>query len=288
MSDSETSVAERLTQLVALYENGKKAGFARAVGITAQGVGDLLKGAKGGPSFAVLQNILMAYSDVREEWLLFGRGPMLKSQEAPRPLQAMPGESDEKVLVVDQEGNALAPIINYKVAASYNGYQSQEYFEQLDTLSLPPMLVKRGRHMVFPVIGDSMEPTIQDKDYVLCKYIPKSEWQYINKSTVCVIVSTTHGLQLKRLTLEPHRQIIRCRSDNKRHLSYVLEWEEVLEIWQFEWRLTSCADDVTENVFEKVDNLEDAVQDLRVLVEGLIEQQERSQRRTPKNPVKEE
>lgn len=182
---------------------------------------------------------------------------------------------EERVVVVDQQGNTIAPIVNYSVAANYlSGYQTQEYFEHLDTLSLPPMLVKGGRHMVFPVIGDSMYPTFNAKDYVLCREVQKGDWEYINDFTVCVVVSETYGLQLKRVKVRPREGFIRCKSDNRQHRSYNIELNEVLEIWRFEWRLTACADNVTENVFMKVDNLEDSVQDLRILVEGLMDKKE--------------
>jgi phage repressor protein C with HTH and peptisase S24 domain len=249
-----------------------------------------MKGEKGGPSWPVVQNILQAYPLISLEWLLHGKGDMLFSAEkhsALLPSQKQEATAEEptlsfghqqqgaeKVLVLDTQGNTLAPIINFAAAASYlSGYDSQEYFEHLDTLSLPPMLVKGGRHMVFPVVGDSMADTFQAKDYVLCREIPSNDWEEIKPMTVCVIVSKSRGIQLKRLKVRHRDQTIRCKSDNRQHRSFNLDYDDVLEIWRFEWRLTANAENVGEKLYAKVDDLEDRLDDLRVFVEGMVDQE---------------
>lgn len=73
----ESSVNERLNAIVDAFENGKKAAFARKVGISPQGAQELLAGRKGDPSFKVLVKILESYPQVQMEWLILGRGEMV-------------------------------------------------------------------------------------------------------------------------------------------------------------------------------------------------------------------
>lgn len=64
--------------VVDAFEKGKKAAFARKAGISPQGAQELLAGRRGEPSFKVLVKILESYPQVRIEWLVLGKGPMLK------------------------------------------------------------------------------------------------------------------------------------------------------------------------------------------------------------------
>ena len=76
------SVNQRLNFLVETFEKGKKASFARKIGISPQGVQELLAGRKGDPSFKVLVKILESYPQVCADWLVLGNGPMLKEKQA--------------------------------------------------------------------------------------------------------------------------------------------------------------------------------------------------------------
>jgi hypothetical protein len=77
----ETTVNDRLNLLVDTFENGKKARFARAIGLSAQGAQSMLTGRQSEPGYQVLVQILNAYPQVSMEWLIFGRGEMLKGQQ---------------------------------------------------------------------------------------------------------------------------------------------------------------------------------------------------------------
>lgn len=289
MPNQEEPIHQRVAQLIDTLEGGNKSAFARQLGVLSGTIGDILGQKKTKPGFDLLTKILEAYSDVRSEWLMLGRGSMLKSEAAApsvtddaaapyntspaiRPTESpKPQAYDEpRVVALDHSANKSAIIFNVKAAANYlTGYDSQEPVEELDVLSLPKFMLRGHHHAVFPVVGDSMEPTFLAKDYVVCRFIPPQDWANIRDYDVCVIVSRAYGLQLKRLKIRPDEQLIRCRSDNRRHRPFNLDFSEVVEIWRFEWRLTASAENITEDLFKKVDALEDQVQDLRVVTEGV-------------------
>lgn len=70
------TISERIAQIVQHFNKGNKSAFARAVGISGQGLGEMVGKRQGGPSFGALQKILTAFPQLRAEWVLFGRGPM--------------------------------------------------------------------------------------------------------------------------------------------------------------------------------------------------------------------
>jgi hypothetical protein len=76
------SVNQRLNFIVDSFEKGIKSAFATKIGISVQGVHDLLSGRKGYPSFKVLSSILESYPMLNANWLIMGRGPMLQDEVA--------------------------------------------------------------------------------------------------------------------------------------------------------------------------------------------------------------
>jgi transcriptional regulator with XRE-family HTH domain len=72
------SVNQRLSFLVDTFEQGKKASFARKAGISPQAAQEILAGRRSEPSFKVLVKILENYPQVCTDWLVLGKGPMLK------------------------------------------------------------------------------------------------------------------------------------------------------------------------------------------------------------------
>jgi phage repressor protein C with HTH and peptisase S24 domain len=277
MSKSEQPVSERIKILLDTRAQGNKSELGRAAGISGQGVADLIGGKKGGPSFPVLQKMLRSYPDVSPSWLIFGEGEMLNSS-APTNTSAVHfahNGREPNVVAIAEGDNTAAPLYNIRTAASYLGAgQSQERPEPDGVISLPSWLLRRGDHAVFPVVGDSMEPTFFAKDYVLCRFLPKTEWAHLREDTVAVVVSESRGLQLKRLTFRPGEEYVRCRSDNRQHPAYNLDLDEVLEVWRFEWRITANAYNPTEGLSERVSTVEDSLDDMRILLEQVLEKKE--------------
>ena len=273
----ESPVYQRLNFIVDSFEKGNQADFARRIGVRSGVVGDMFGKRRNKPSFDVLSKIVSAYPQLRVEWLLTGEGEMLKSSA---PIKTSAVHSDQNgrepnVVAIAEGDNTAAPLYNIRTAASYLGAgQSQERPEPDGIISLPSWLLRRGDHAVFPVVGDSMEPTFFAKDYVLCRFLLKAEWGDLREDTVAVVVSESRGLQLKRLTFRAGEEYVRCRSDNRQHPSYNLDLDEVLEVWRFEWRITANAHNPTEGLSERVSTVEDSLEDMRILLEQMLDKKD--------------
>jgi phage repressor protein C with HTH and peptisase S24 domain len=274
----EEPIHQRINLLINTLEEGVQRRFAQTIGVASGVVGDMLGQRKSKPGFDLISKILQAYPQIRAEWLLLGQGEMLKSAEVPKKsaLHSKAAAGTEPRIVAIAEGNnTAAPLYNIRTAANYLGTGlSQERPEPDGIISLPAWLLRRGDYAVFPVIGESMEPTFYARDYVLCRFLPKTEWEYLREDVVAVIVSESRGLQLKRLTFRLGEGYVRCKSDNRHHPYYQLDLEDVLEVWHFEWRITSNAHNPTEGLAERVSTLEYNLEDMRALLEQVLDTRE--------------
>jgi SOS-response transcriptional repressor LexA len=188
------------------------------------------------------------------------------------PVAPAPASPTVVVVTPDVGGNRTVPIVNRKAAASYlTGYQTQEYFEELDAITLPAYLLRgSGQGLVIQVVNDSMEDTIFEGDYLVCRLIERGQWHEINDFTVCVVVTDSRGVQVKRLKNRLVRDgLLRLSSDNRRYPSFNVFPDDIHQIWQVAFLLTANLPNRADTLYRKLDSLEDATTDLRELYEQL-------------------
>ena len=84
------------------------------------------------------------------------------------PLDDLVNLGDNRIIFpikVDKTGENKIEIITQKASMGYlNGYSDPDYIDALQTISLP--FLRNGKFRAFPASGDSMLPTIKDKDTV--------------------------------------------------------------------------------------------------------------------------
>lgn len=221
---------------------------------------------------------------VNTDWLFFGKEPMLKSDKKSSK-QNRPNPELVEPHFVDMQGNSVIPIINLKAAAnSAMGYNSQESFEILDYASLPPMLISPDRKNYWVQLdNDSMEIKFKKDDWVVCQKLERSEWGSIKDLDLFIVVSRTEGIQFKRIKnrLKEHG-FIRCRSDNRKYASFNVKEADLLELWRYKLHISADGSNLNEDIFNKVDGLEDTVHDLQMLINGMGRQISEIQKRVIK------
>jgi phage repressor protein C with HTH and peptisase S24 domain len=199
--------------------------------------------------------------------------PANKINPTNSPLQST--RTEFIVATQDTSGNPTYSVINYKAAANYlSGFQSQEYYEHLNVVTLPRNLTGSNKQGVFfQIEGDSMTPKFQHGDWVACTLLDRSEWHNVRDLDCYVVVSVTYGIQFKRVknTLEKYG-FLRCKSDNRRHRAYNIEEENLLQLFRFVLHVSPDASNPEDALYQKVDHLEDTTSDLREMLEQLQEQ----------------
>ncbi|MBA9078974.1 XRE family transcriptional regulator [Rufibacter quisquiliarum] len=198
-------------------------------------------------------------------------------KDAPVPYAGMrvahiskPTKGEVLVATQDISENITVPMVNVKAAANYvQGYQTQEYFEHLEAAVLPRVFT-RGKHSILlQVDGDSMEPTYHDGSWVLGNYVERANWLHIPDLEACIVVSN-RGIQIKRIKNRLAEGFLRCRSDNrKKHPPFNIQYEDILEIWRVTAYITNYMPNLAEDLFYKVDHIEEQQQDLREMYEEM-------------------
>lgn len=241
--------------------------FAKTIGVSPSNLGDI-KANRRSVTIEILNNASKHFK-INSAYIITGKGsPFLeKAMEAENA-------SDTKVKEVivvatqDTQGNVTVPLINHKAAANYlAGYQSQEWFEEQDNILLPSFMLKNGICYALQVNGDSMEPTLSEDDWVICRLLDPAEYSNIVDGNVYVIVSEQKGIQVKRIKNRLHQYgFIKCISDNPKHEPYEITEAELLQIWKVEWHLRSYLPEATYewgDIQDKLINMEQEMKRLQ-------------------------
>lgn len=226
----ETTVGQRITLLIDHYCGGSEKRFAESLGVSPAVINNYTNGKQQSkPGFDMLHKICTTYPQVQIEWLISGYGEMLK--------QTM----EEKSAAAANANMRSIPLLDVKAAANGKGGYLPEssYIASEEVIHLPHHLVRGGRHIAVTVRGDSMSPTLQHGDIIICKEIERHLWQELPQQEVCLVESEENGLQVKRIENRlPQEGLITCLSDNPEHAPFQLSHEQIRQVWQVCWRLS--------------------------------------------------
>lgn len=258
MSKPEEPIHQRLNFLIDKLEDGVQRRFAQRLGISSGAIGDILGQRKSKPGFDLLGKILRAYSQIRAEWLLLGEGEMLKSAEAPKnnsvssdPAPRVEEESQAPYLKAERggrleiltvqvgpDGEENIEVVNTRVAAGYPQNRIEpEYISKLPSFRLPGAPYNSGSFRCFQVSGDSMEPTLQDGDWLICRAV--ENWGRDMRDNRVYVVVTEDDLTVKRVLNQfNERGQITLQSDNRGYGVRFLDGNLVGEVWEGVARLT--------------------------------------------------
>jgi phage repressor protein C with HTH and peptisase S24 domain len=260
MSEEEDSIHQRLIELINHFESGVQARFAKRVGIETGIVGGIMGKKKVKPGFEITGKILRAYPEINERWLMLGEGEMLKSTppatEAKESLSYMTPHHGS--LNIEEPARRVQPTDNLRVltvqvgpdgdenielvpvwaAAGYAAHGTEQTFiEKLPSFRLPGAAFNNGSFRAFQVHGASMQGTLEDGDWIICRYVEK--WAHdILDNRVYVVVSETDVLVKRVLNQINERGRLSLHSDNPSFDVQDMDWQEVREVWQGVARLT--------------------------------------------------
>lgn len=217
-----------------------------------------LKGGDKMPSVELLLEISNKFEEISTEWLLTGRGNMLKNEfsqpiEIIKPVKVEGRDLMPKVVVVDDSDNERIPLVPVKAQAGYlEGYGDPAYIEKLPTYSVPNL--QNGTYRMFQVSGYSMYPTLQNNSYVIGEFV--ENWEDVPDNRVCVVVTETEGVIVKRITnrIKKYKSLY-CKSDNRDYPHIVVNVMDIKEIWECKMHLSfEFLDPVTN--YQKIADLE--------------------------------
>ena len=216
------------------------------------------------PGYSTLTDILDKWPDLSADWLLMGRGEMLRAgaltDVAPtQPVTTQQVIRGAKVVVVtvDDQGRENTVFVPIPAQAGYTaGHNEAMHIQQLSNFKIPGF--DRGAFRAFEVAGDSMAPTINHRDVVVCSLI--DELRLLHPGDVYVIV-TAEIVMLKRINgrVRTNDLEITLYSDNPHRKPYGMETADILELWRVVGYVSSyipsAPDVTTERLWEVVEAL---------------------------------
>lgn len=188
---SNLSANERMRQIINHYCKTQQE-FAERVGKTKQWVSNLVT-----EDFPIGKKttaaIISAFPNVNPNWILFGTGDMLLSNESN-------GDVASNLL------KKQVPLISQYAYAGYlSGFADEEYLDTLPTIEWDVAFENKGDYIVIEVKGDSMDDrsyeSILEGDLLYCRKLKQDLWQYklhFNEWDF-VIVHKTDGILVKRI-----------------------------------------------------------------------------------------
>lgn len=196
-----------LDALISHYANGKKADFAKKLGITPQAITTWYS-----RNTFDTPLIYAKCEDLDAHWLLTGEGEMLKSDT-------------QAACPVPSGIRAGIPLIPFNaMAGALRGEQNAMDYE-CEHYVVPDF---RNADFMMHISGDSMVPTFQSGDIVACQRVPMSglffQW---NRP---YILDTAQGAIIKRVKPGSDSSHVLIVSDNREYDAFELEYSQIYAV----------------------------------------------------------
>ncbi|WP_233246994.1 LexA family transcriptional regulator [Prevotella sp. oral taxon 376] len=204
-----------------------------AAGLSVGLLGKAKSGGKGLSSSSI-EKILLAYDDINPDWLLTGRGPMLKTKGTPNASptgdESLSSPKDTNKVLNKQEKEARKspkgiPLIPLEAVAGFPAADSEGvYLEDCERYTIPEFEAK-GANFLIRVSGDSMFPLYNNGDIIACRKI--SDILFFQWGSIYVL-DTSQGALVKRVEeAEDDAESILCISENPRFKPFHLPKSDI-------------------------------------------------------------
>jgi phage repressor protein C with HTH and peptisase S24 domain len=213
-----TSINSRFTQLINELYKGNKRAFAQAIDVSPTVIENVVGTRQGKPSYDVIDKIC-ANANVSPEWLLTGKGSMLRDSAI-----AVPKDNQERVAkaLPSDEGIPLIPLD--AVAGYFSGNSTQVLDYECERYIVPSFI---GAEFMIQVRGDSMLPKYSSGDIVACKHLPLDTFFQWNK---VYVVDTEQSVLIKRVKQGRDDEHIKLVSDNEQYDPFEIHRSEIVSL----------------------------------------------------------
>ncbi len=206
-----------------------------------------------------MELILEKFPNLNLEWLLLGRGEMTKAR-------TNIVEEPSSIYTTAHEDLKNIPIIDIEAAAGIQGAVNPDYIEVLGYLTVPYNSLKQRTGVYYAIRnrGHSMSPTIYDKDYLIVRWLDRSEWQDLRDEYIYVVVADGNAY-VKRIKDRLNRGFMVCMSDNldkSNYPNFTLEANEIDNLFYTELKISPHLHNINATYYDRMKILEDKVDDL--------------------------
>ena len=158
----------------------------------------------------------------------------------------------------------------------FNAYRHQlkddAYLESLPKIAVPG-IQNYQNYRCFDVSCDSMEPTLFHGDRVVCKFVPKEDWENaIRNNFVYVLVSKSDVLIRRIVNKIKDERLLVLNSDNGFFEANNVDIDQIEEIWQVSLKISPFVPSPTNqrNDFHSdIDNMRDTINQQSTVIKTL-------------------
>lgn len=194
----------------------------------------------------------------------------LEVHAAASPTVQRGGDLRILVTTVDASGQDNISLVSTRAAAGYaaGGFTEPEFLQDLPAFSLPDRAFKNGTFRAFQVTGESMQPTLCEGDWVICRYV--EQWDRDIRDTFVHVVVTAERPVVKRLLnrLADRRQLS-LLSDNPAFPTQFVDGADVREVWVAVARLSRQFANPRYDLVQEVTRTRSDVDELMVQFQAL-------------------
>lgn len=165
-----------------------------------------------------LSNILEFYQDLNAEWLIMGKGEMIKT--------AYKSELNEPAIAyIDSKKDFAIPFVSINAIAGFGNANFSIGERDVKDYYVVPKFKDRKIDFMIEVSGSSMYPKYNSGDVVACRIIRES--QFIQWNKVHVIATKEQGILIKRLKKSQEPNCLLAISDNKDYEPFDIPESEI-------------------------------------------------------------
>ena len=238
--------------------------FALALDYLPQNLNDIIKGKRDAPLDLIRKGVEIFR--INPAYLYAGEGSMFLDEA---------GQDNFRVLTVGVDTNGEERIGHVPIEAP-SGYAQElsdpQFFRSLPNYTLPDRKYQHGSYRSFDVEGDSMYPTLQEGDRLVCNAVDPNDWfSGLHDHHVYVVV-TRSSILVKRVinNLQRHRHL-ELVSDNNYYKKVRLNISEIRELWHVETRISAFSHTQRGLTVDKLAELEDTIGKQTALIQHLNE-----------------
>ena len=222
---------DRLLRLIEHYSDGNKSEFARMIGVSPQAVNTWIS-----RNTFDIDIVYAKCVNISPEWLLTGKGPMLKPTIQEPQVTTQPSTPTAKDRLPEafrcldplHSTQELIPLVTPKVAAGFGSADFVIAKSDVKEYYVIPKWKRQHVDFMIEVTGDSMQPKYSAGDVVGCTIIHNSGFIQWNRPHV--IATREQGLLIKRLMPGTTTNSLSAVSENTQYPPFDIPKEEITGI----------------------------------------------------------
>lgn len=214
----------RLTALISHYASGKPTLFARYIDVAPSTISSWLH-----RNTFDYDYLFSKCKDVSGEWLLSGKGEMLKTNKRKVDEKNAIAQLADKIALQEKDKKAKSiPLVNVQAVAGFGNGQFAIMEDDVKAYYVIPKFRYLNVDFMIEVSGDSMQPHYMPGDIVACSILRNSGFLQWNR---CHVIATMEqGILIKRLMPGNDEQCLKIVSDNPTYPPVLVPKDEITGI----------------------------------------------------------